>query len=56
MRFDSSVPGCAGIIGIVAGLLVVCESITLVTGSYAQWPIVLLGITVGLMAVNAINR
>jgi len=52
----SSVPGAAGIAALVAGLLVTCEAITIVTGSYSHWPLVLLGIVVGLMAVNSINR
>ena len=50
-----SSPGCGGIIGIVAGLLAVCGIISLVTGSLDQWPIVLLAIIIGLMAVRSIN-
>jgi hypothetical protein len=48
--------GSGGIVGIVAGTLVVCVIITLVTGSYGHWLPVLLGIVVGLAAVASINR
>ena len=48
--------GCGGIIGIVAGFLVVSAIITLVTGTYVHWLFVVLGIVVGLSAVQSINR
>jgi hypothetical protein len=41
---------------LILGLLVVSEIISLVTGMYAHWPFVILGIVVGLMAVSSINR
>jgi hypothetical protein len=56
MRNRSSVPGSNGIRGIVAGLLVVSVFIALTSGSYIHWPLVLLGIVVGLSAVRSINR
>ena len=53
---SGSSAGCGGIFGIIAGLLVVCGIITLVTGSYVHWLPVLLGIAISLMAVSSINR
>jgi hypothetical protein len=55
MRNRSSVPGFSGIAGIIAALLAVSAVITLVTGTYVHWPLVLLGIGVGLLAVRSIN-
>jgi hypothetical protein len=55
MRFGSSA-GFGGIFGIVAGMVVVCEIITLVTGAHDHWLIVLLGILVGLMSARSIGR
>lgn len=54
MRFGSA--DSDGIFGIVAALLAVCVIMTLTTGSLIQWPLVILGIVVGLMAVSSINR
>lgn len=55
MRIGSSQSG-DGIFGIVVGLLVSCAAMTFVTGSFIQWPLVILGIIVGLMAGRSINR
>ena len=54
-RFDS-VPGAGGIAGIIAATIAASMMITGVTGSCIHWPFVLLGIVVGLMAVDSINR
>ena len=56
MSNRSSIPGFDGIVSIIVGLLVACGIITLVTGTYVHWPLVLLGIGVGLLAVRSINR
>lgn len=55
MRIGSSPEG-DGIFGIVVALLVACAAITCVTGGFIQWPIVLLAVIVGVMAVGSINR
>jgi hypothetical protein len=53
MGGSSSTPG----IGLlILGVLVVSEIISLVTGMYAHWLFVILGIVVGLMAMSSINR
>jgi hypothetical protein len=53
MTNSSSAPG---ITGIVIGTIVVSTIITLTTGDYVHWVFSLLGIVVGLMAVQVINR
>jgi hypothetical protein len=45
-----------GIVGIIAGFLIVSAIITEVTGSFMHWPFIVAGIIVGLAAVRAINR
>jgi len=50
------VAGALGIGAIVAAVIGVSVIITLVTGRYAHWPFVAVGIVVGFMAVAAINR
>ena len=45
----------SGIAAIVVGTIIVSAIITLVTEATWHWPIVLLGIVVGLMAVASIN-
>lgn len=50
MRIHSS-PGFGGVVLLIVGMLVVCGFISQLTGSCAQWPIILLGIAVGLMGV-----
>lgn len=48
--------GPAGTIIIVVACIVVSWVISFVTGSYAHWPFVLLGLIVGLLAVSSINK
>jgi hypothetical protein len=50
------IPGFSGIIGIVVGLLAASVLVSFVTGTYGHWPVVLLGIVVGLAAVRSINN
>lgn len=49
------IPGLAGIVLIVVGLIAVSVLVSLVTGTHGHWPFVVLGIAVGLMAVKSIN-
>lgn len=49
-------PGFAGIVGIVAMLLGGAGLMTLVTGQFGHWPFVILGIVVGLWAVQSAHR
>ena len=50
-----SIPGLPGIIAIIAGVVLVSILITLLFGYVIHWLPVVLGISVGLMAVRAIN-
>jgi len=45
-----------GVRAIVIALIGVSIGITEVTGEYSHWPLVLLGIVVGLMAAKSIDR
>jgi hypothetical protein len=56
MRSFNSVPGASGIFGIIIATLAVSVIMTGVTGSWTHWPILILAIVVGLMAVKSINR
>jgi len=56
MRLDASAPGFTGIVVITAAILAVSVAITIVTDTYGHWPCVLLGIVVGLMAADSVDR
>ena len=45
-----------GLFGLVTAIIGTAFCITVVTGSFSHWPIVLLGIGVGLWAVQIITR
>ena len=44
-----------GIGAIIVGLIVTCAVISIVTGDFGHWLLVILGIIVGLMAVRSIG-
>jgi hypothetical protein len=46
----------SGVAGLVFAMLATGVIMTIVTGTYSHWIPLLLGIFVGLMAVNRINR
>ena len=56
MGNQNSTPSCHSTAFFVAATLLVAEVMTRVTGSYVHWPFIILGIIVGLMAVQSINR
>lgn len=51
----NSGPGAAGIYAIIAGVVVVSVIISEVAHIYSHWPFILLGVVIGLMAVNSIG-